>query len=325
MTESAGERLTWLADGYLATQLLYVAAELGLADAIADKPMDAAELAAAVGADAAVLRRILRGLAAERVLDESKDGRFALTPTGELLRADAPGSLRGYVLARGRLYYEALAGLLQSAKTGGVPFEHVHGSAFFDYLKARPEEITSFQGSMSARLSREARAVVGAYDFTKFRSLVDVGGGRGTLLEAILAAAPGLEGTLFDQPEVVKDSTLPSHAGDFFVSVPAGADAYLLSRVLHDWDDDRAAAILRTCRAAMPANGTLLIVESVLPELAAQQPGAIRMDLHMLLLLHGRERTEAEYAALLQTAGMRLTATIPADNATGLHILEAKA
>ncbi|MBM7786460.1 methyltransferase [Tenggerimyces flavus] len=325
MTENAGERLAWLADGYLATQLLYVATELGVADALADKPLNTAELAAAVDADAVVLRRILRGLAAERVLEESPDGRFALTPTGELLRADAQGSLRGYVLARGRLYYEALGGLLRSAKTGGVPFEHVHGSAFFDYLAARPEEMASFQGSMSARLSREARAVVAAYDFTRFRSLVDVGGGRGTLLEAILASAPGLEGTLFDQPEVVKDSKLPSHAGDFFVSVPAGADVYLLSRVLHDWDDDRAVAILRTCRAAMPDSGTLLIVESVLPELAAEQPGAIRMDLHMLLLLHGRERTEAEYAELLARAGLRLTATIPADSVTGLHLLEARA
>lgn len=324
MTESAGERLAWLTDGYLTTQLLYVAAELRLADALAEKPMTAAELAAAVGADPVVLRRILRGLAAERVLGESSDGRFELTPTGALLRADVQGSLRGFVLARGRLYYDALGGLLQAAKEGGVPFEHVHGSAFFDYLASRPEEMASFQGSMSARLSREARAVVEAYDFGKFRSLVDVGGGRGTLLQAIIASAPGLEGTLFDQPEVVKGSDLPSVAGDFFVSVPAGADAYLLSRVLHDWDDDRAVAILRTCRAAMPAGGTLLIVESVLPELAAQQPGAVRMDLHMLVLLHGRERTEAEYAALLEQAGLTLATAVPADNATGLHVLEAR-
>lgn len=324
MTESAGERLAWLTDGYLTTQLLYVAAELRLADALADKPMTAAELAAAVGADAVVLQRILRGLAAELVFDESPDGRFELTPTGSLLRADAQGSLRGFVLARGRLYYDALGGLLQAAKQGGVPFEHVHGSPFFDYLASRPEEMASFQGSMSARLSREARAVVQAYDFGKFRTLVDVGGGRGTLLEAIIDSAPGLEGTLFDQPAVVKGSDLPSVAGDFFVSVPAGADAYLLSRVLHDWDDDRAVAILRTCHAAMPAHGTLLIVESVLPELAAQQPAAVRMDLHMLLLLHGRERTEAEYAALLNQAGLALTATIEADGTTGLYVLEAR-
>lgn len=324
MTESAGERLAWLTDGYLTTQLLYVAAELRLADALAEKPMTAAELAAAVGADAVVLQRILRGLAAELVFEESPDGRFELTPTGSLLRADAQGSLRGFVLARGRLYYEALGGLLRAAKEGGVPFEHVHGSAFFDYLASRPEEMASFQGSMSARLSREARAVVEAYDFGKFRTLVDVGGGRGTLLEAIIDSAPGLEGTLFDQPEVVKGSDLPSVAGDFFVSVPAGADAYLLSRVLHDWDDDRAVAILRTCRAAMPADGTLLIVESVLPQLAAQQPAAVRMDLHMLLLLHGRERTEAEYAALLGQAGLALTATIAADRTTGLYVLEAR-
>lgn len=324
MTESAGERLAWLTDGYLTTQLLYVAAELRLADALADKLMTAAELAAAVGADAVVLQRILRGLAAELVFEESPDGRFELTPTGSLLRADVQGSLRGFVLARGRLYYDALGGLLQAAKQGGVPFEHVHGSPFFDYLASRPEEMASFQGSMSARLSREARAVVQAYDFGKFRTLVDVGGGGGTLLEAIIDSAPGLEGTLFDQPAVVKGSDLPSVAGDFFVSVPAGADAYLLSRVLHDWDDDRAVAILRTCHAAMPAHGTLQIVESVLPELAAQQPAAVRMDLHMLLLLHGRERTEAEYAALLDQAGLALTATIEADGTTGLHVLEAR-
>jgi O-methyltransferase domain/Dimerisation domain len=313
--------LARLADGYLTTQLLFVAAELGVVDVLVEGPMPATEIAAAVGAEAGPLHRVLRGLAAEQVLDELPDGRFALTAAGALLAADVPGSQRGTVLARGRIYYAALAGLLDAVRTGGTPFELVHGEPFFTRLAANPDEYALFQASMSGRSAREAAAVVEAYDFGRFRRLVDVGGGRGILLRAILDANPGLDGLLFDRPEVVGTAALPSAGGDFFAAVPDGADAYLLSRVLHDWDDAEALAILRACRRATADDATLLVVEAVLPPRAADDPAAVRMDLHMLALLHGRERSEAEFRALLATAGFRLVRTLP--TGAGVHVLEA--
>jgi hypothetical protein len=310
-----------LADGYLSTQLLYVAAALGLADLLVDGARSADELATKVGARPDPLRRVLRGLAADLVLDELPDDRFALTPVGALLVDGAPGSLRGAVLARGRLYYAAFGGLLDAVRDGTTPFERVYGEPFFEHLAAHPAETAAFRASMADRSAREAAAVVAAYDFGRFRRLVDVGGGPGVLLRAVLAAAPGLDGLLFDRPEVVEGSTLPAAGGDFFTAVPGGADAYLLSRVIHDWDDADAVAVLRTCRQAMSMDATLLLVEAVLPVRAVDEPAAVRMDLHMLALLRGRERTAAEFAALLADAGLVLARVVP--TGAGVHVLEA--
>ncbi|MDQ4119239.1 MAG: methyltransferase, partial [Actinomycetota bacterium] len=246
------------------------------------------------------------------------------TAIGDRLRAEVPGSMRGAVLARGRLYYAAAAGLLQAARHGGTPFEIVHGTTFFDHLHAHPAESASFQASMAARAAGEAAAVVAAYDFARFTDLVDVGGGTGVLLAAIREAAPGLDAVLFDRPEVVAGCAQPAVGGDFFTEVPAGAQAYLLSRVIHDWPDPDAVAILTTCRRAMPPQGVLLLVEAVLPQRAAADPAAIRMDLHMLTLLGGRERTVTEFTGLLDAAKLYLTAVIPADPASGVHVLEAR-
>lgn len=320
--ESAASRLSALVDGYLDTQLLHVAAALGLADALDARARSAAELAAELGADPAVLHRVLRGLAAAGVVDEGAERRFTLTAVGELLRSDHPGSMRGAVLVRGRLYYDALAGLVRAVREGGTPFEIAHGAPFFDHLAAHPDRAAAFQESMTARSRREAAAVVAACDFGRFATLVDVGGGSGLLLTAILEANPGLAGTLFDRPEVVERAALPGIGGDFFTAVPPGADAYLLSRVVHDWDDAEAVRILRSCGRAMSDGATLLLVEALLPERAADDPPAIRMDLHMLALLHGRERTRAEYAALLDAAGFRLAA-VTAAGSSGVHVLEA--
>jgi hypothetical protein len=324
MTDAA-RVLARLNDGYLITQLLHVAAALGVADVLAGGPATSEELAAKVGARPEPLHRVLRGLAAEEVLEERPDGRFALSPVGALLVDGAPGSLRGAVLARGRLYYSALGTLLDAVRDDGTefapPFELAHGESFFAHLAARPEVSAAFRGSMAARSAHEADAVVAAYDFGRFRRLVDVGGGPGVLLRAVLAANPGLDGLLFDRAEVVADATLPAVGGDFFTDVPAGADAYLLSRVLHDWADPDAIAVLRTCRRAMPRSATLLLVEAVLPERAADDPEAIRMDLHMLALLRGRERTAAEFATLLGDAGFTLRRVLP--TTAGVAVLEA--
>ena len=334
MSTEPRERLTRLMDGYLSTQLLYLAARLGIADALASGPLASGELVRRVGADAGALHRVLRGLVIDGVLREHADGRFDLTPAGHLLRADAPGSVRGAVIARGDLYYAAAAGLLPALQHGGSAFEHVHGMGLFDYLTRHPDKEAEFQGSMVTRSRQEAAAVTAAYDFGPFRRLVDVGGGYGILLSAILAATPALRGVLFDRPEVVERARerLAAEgvlarceviAGDFFTAVPAGGDAYVLSRVIHDWDDVAAIRILAGCRAAMPDDATLLLVEAVLPRRAREQPGAVRMDLHMLTLLHGRERTVDEFRTVLVAAGLELRRVVPALPAAGLCVLEA--
>ena len=322
MTDSgARARLARLTDGYLVTQLLHVAVALGVPEVLDGGPRPVDELAREVGAVPDLLRRVLRGLAAEGVLDELPGDRFGLTAVGDLLRAGAPGSLRGTVVARGRVYYGATAGLLDAVRVGGSAFEQVHGRPFFAYLAEQEDRLAAFLASMADRSAHEAAAVVAAYDFTRFGSVVDVGGGTGALLRAVGEQAPGAGLVLFDRPQVDAGSDLPSVGGDFFDAVPAGADAYLLSRVLHDWPDDDAVRILRTCRSAMRPDSRLVVVEAVVPERACDDPEAVRMDLHMLALLGGRERTVAELAALLEAVGLHLTAAVA--TSAGVHVLEA--
>jgi hypothetical protein len=311
-----------LLDGYVVTQLLYVAAELGVARVLADGPLTGAEVAERVGAEPAALTRVLRGLALEDVVEEV-DGRFALTPIGEQLEP-----LAGAARVRGRLYHHAAEGLLDAVRTGGTAFERVHEASFFAHLDTHPDDDAAFQASMAGRSEAEAGAVVAAYDFGAFASLVDVGGGRGILLRAILDRTP-LRATLVDRPGAVASARerLGERAtcieGDFFSALPAGADAYLLSRILHDWDDEPARRILTVVREALPPAGRLLVVDAILPERAKDLPGAIRMDLHMLVLLGARERTEAEFRALLASAGLEVRRVVPTGSPAGLSVIEA--
>ena len=327
-------RMARLADGFLTTQLLYVAARLGVADVLAEGPRTGPEIAAAVGADPDLLTRALRGLVLEEVLAEEEGGRFALTELGHCLRADAAGSMRGPILARGEVYYQAAAGTLAAVRHGGTAFEQVHGGRFFDHLRRHPEQEAAFQASMAGRSEQEASDVVDAYDFGGIGRLIDVGGGHGILLGAILRSAPDLRAVLVDQPAVVAQAGRRLAAegvagrcqlvgGDFFADVPAGADAYLLSRVLHDWTDDDARRVLATCRAAMGPGSRLLVVEAILPERAADQPAVIRMDLYMLVLLGARERTQAQFRRLLADAGFEVRRVVPTRSPAGLSVIEA--
>jgi SAM-dependent methyltransferase len=330
LTASPASQLMRLMDGFVTTQLIHVAARLGIADALADGPRPGEELARAVGVEAGPLCRVLRNLVIEGVLDETDDGRFALTAVGACL---VP--LRGAALARGDLYYRSAAGLADTVMMGGTPpFERVYGEPFFEHLGHHPGHEADFQASMVGRAEQEAGAVVAAYDFGGLGLLVDVGGGSGILLSAILGSSPGLHGVLVDRAGALPTAGATLGAagltdrvscleGDFFVDVPAGADAYVLSRVLHDWHDDDAVRILRTCRRAMAPDSRLLVIDAILPERAVDGPAAVRIDLHMLLLFGSRERTAAELRALLEAADLRFRRLAMRDSPAGLGVIEA--
>jgi hypothetical protein len=303
-----------------------------------DGPRSSAELAAMTATQPAVLHRVLRGLVIDGVLDEDETGRFTVTAAGRYLESRRPDSMCGAVLARGQLYYAAAGALLETVRHGGAAFRHANGVDFFDAITGHPDRVAAFQASMTVRSQQEADELVNAYDFAPFGHIVDVGGGHGVLLTAILQAHPHVRATLFDRPDVVAGAraaldTTPAQAGgvrcavvagDFFAEVPAGADLYLLSRVLHDWDDEAALRILGTCRQAMPDAGVLVVADAILPDRARDQPAAIRMDLHMLTLVNGQERTLDEFKRLFNAAGFRLQRVVHGGGVTGINALEAR-
>jgi hypothetical protein len=302
------------------SQAIYVAAELGIADLLADSPQTVDELASAAGAHAPSLYRILRLLASEGVFAEAEDGRFALTPPAAALLRDV-GSVRLQVLFHGRgALWQAAGSLLHTVRTGETAFERVHGVDFFEYYRQHPDEPVLFDQYMAAQTTPAAHAVAATYNFSRIGTIIDVGGGRGALVVEILKAHPHLRGVVFDQPAVAVDAR-EAIDGDFFRDVPNGGDAYLLKYILHDWDDGRSVAILCACRRAMPQNGRLLVVEVLVPR--GNVPSfAKTQDVNMLINLGGRERTEAEYRALFAAAGFDLTRTIPVQGE--LHDIEGR-
>jgi ubiquinone/menaquinone biosynthesis C-methylase UbiE len=328
-------QLSHLLDGYVYTQLIAIAVRLGIPDLLAAGARTPEALAVEVGIDAERLRRVLRGLASVGVLEESENDAFALTDVGALLQRDVQGSLAGPALVRGTIYFPAAMELYRALTEGGIAFERAFGTELFSYLQQTTEAGEIFQASMSARSRVEAEAMVRAVDLSLYETIVDIGGGTGVLLERVLRAAPRSRGVLFDLPAVVeraRDRLAGSEIanrmmfveGDFFQAVTPGGDLYLLSRVIHDWDDERAGVILRAVRGAMAASGTLMLVEAVAPERAADQPSVISMDLHMLMILGGRERTAAEFAKLLTESGFELAAIQQTDSPTGASIIQAR-
>ena len=303
-------------------QAISVVAKLGTADALADGPQGVDALAAAANAHAPSLYRVLRALASVGVFAEDADGRFCLTPLAEPLRSDAPGSVRAFAIMLGEEWsWRPWGRLLDSVRTGHAAFEHTYGTGIFAYLAEQPEASAIFDAAMTGRTGPDDDAVVAASDFSAFRTVVDVGGGRGSLLASILRAHPDVRGILFDQAHVIAGARqylnaaglgerCETVAGDFFDSVVAGGDAYVLKQVIHDWDDERARRILEQCRRAMPATGRLLVVERVIPPGNDPSFGKLT-DLAMLVWTGGKERTEADYRALLAAAGFALTRVVP--------------
>jgi hypothetical protein len=320
-----------LIKGFWVSRALYVAAKLGIPDLLRDEPKSSGDLAQATGTHAPSLYRVLRALDSVGVFAEDDRGRFALTPLGATLRTDVPGSLRYFAIEElGENHYPAWERVLHSVETGAIAFDHVYGVSKWQYMAGHSDEARIFDAAMSSFSSVVAGAVVAAYDFSSSATVVDVGGGDGTLLAAILKANPSLRGVVADLPHVVEGAQRRLEAegladrcevaaGSFFDSAPVG-DTYVLKFIIHDWDDQQSAAILRNCRSAMAANGRVLLVE------AAIQPGTATsfskyVDLNMLVMTGGRERTEAEYRSLLDSAGLRLARVIP--TYTEMSILEA--
>jgi hypothetical protein len=315
--------LQQLIQSFLVTQCIYVAARLGIVDLLNDGPRSDDELAKATGTHAPSLYRVLRVLAAVDLLTEEKAHSFALTPLGAYLRAGVPGSVRAMALAYGaEPFWPVWGALLHSVETGEPSFEHVFGLKAWDYYAQHPVEAAIFNTFMTELTASVAPAVAAAHDFSPYHTLADIGGGHGQMLASILQAYPTLHGVLFDLPHVVQGALPVLEAagiadrcqvsgGDIFAAVPAGYDAYLLSRVIQDWDDERAIVILTRCYAAMNPQGKIFLVERVIPTTSAPELHSLESDVIMLVGPGGKQRTEAEYHALLKAAGFALTRLIP--------------
>jgi hypothetical protein len=318
---SPREQIGRMVTGYWIAQAVHVAARLGVADLLRDGPRSAAELATATQTQPRALYRLLRALASVGVFAEDDRQRFALTPLADCLRSDVPGSQRAMTITAGELFYPAWAELLYSVQTGKVAFDKVYGMPVFDYLTRNPDQARLFDETMVGVHGRETGAMLDAYDLGGIRVLADIGGGNGSLLIATLTRHPALRGILYDLPGVAENARARIAAagladrcqvigGSFFDDVPAGADAYLLRHIIHDWDEKKSIQILQNVHQAMPADGRLLLVESVIPEGNEPSFGKL-LDLAMMVIPGGEERTAAEYEKLYVAAGFRLTRIVP--------------
>ena len=311
------QALTQLLAGAWLAQAIAVVAELGVADLLSDGPRTPTELAAATSSEPTAIYRVLRALAGAGIFAEDSDGRFGLTPLAGPLRSDAIDSVRAYAVMAGEHWvWRSVGGLAHSLRTGAPAFEQIFGASLFDYYAAHPDAArVAAEGLKSVGRGQDA-AVASAYDFSEAGTVVDVGGGQGGLLTTILEANPRVNGIVFDLPHVAAMARQQlttggfagrcrAEAGDFFREVPGGGDLYLLRKVIHDWDDERARVLLRCCRAAMTEAARLIVVETVVPP--GNGPAYSKLlDLLMLVYAGGRERTEREYRDLLESAGFSL-------------------
>jgi hypothetical protein len=324
MDAAARDRAFQLMSGFRSTQMVRAMAELKIPDMISASPRSADDLAASTGVQADPLRRVMQALVTLGVFIETDDGRFGATAISEWFR-DTPGTLRGAALMLPGESYDAFGALMHSLRTGEPAFVHVYGMTHFEQLARDPERSVIFNAAMQAGTEAVRDVLVAAYDFTGMRSVIDVGGGRGTLIAGILKSNLSLRGAILDlpaglaeAPEYLKAQGVGERcevvSGNFFESVPAGHDAYFLKQVLHDWSDEKAIAILSTVRKAMGVGSRLVLVERIMAARAEDSAVArelFMVDVHMLVVLGGRERTVDEFSTLFQEAGLRLTRVIP--------------
>jgi hypothetical protein len=317
---SPNAKMRDLLTGYWVTQAIHVAAKLGLADLIKDGPRKAEELATATGTHAPSLHRLLRALASVGVFTESAAG-FALTEMGECLRRDQPGSIWGMAVMNGEEHYRAYGDLLYSIQTGKPAFERMFGMPVFEHLSRHSEQAKVFDEAMVGVHGRETQAMVEAFDLSGVNVLADVGGGNGSLLTTVLRRYPKMQGILFDLPGVIErakgnlaaaglTARCQCVAGDFFQGLAAGADAYLLRHIIHDWDDERSVRILKNIGAVLPTKGRVMVVETVIEPGNEPSFGKL-LDLTMLVIPGGKERTAKEYRTLFAASGLKLTRIVP--------------
>jgi O-methyltransferase domain len=315
-------QLYMLGEGAVIATALSLVAELGIADLLKDGPRSSEELAQATFTHQRALYRVLRVLSMVGVFTEVQPDHFDLTPMGQLLRSDIPDSMRSWIrMINRKIWFHTYAEASYSLRTGHPAFERVVGAEVFEYLDAHPDEGTIFNEAMNDMTRGVATAIVQEYDFSGINKIVDLGGGHGILITTILQAYPKMKGLLFDMPQVA-DGARPMIAaaglaqrceivaGDFFSSVPAKGDAYLLKWIIHDWPYDQALTILQNCRNVMKKTSRLLLIETVILEGDAFDPGKTG-DFVMLTALGGQERTETEYALLLDEAGFHLSRVVP--------------
>lgn len=307
--------------GFWISQTIQIAARLGLADLVKDGPKTADELARSTGMHAPSLYRALRALASVGVFVEDDQRRFAQTPLSETLRSDTPGSLRWMAMVElGQEHFPAWGNLMHSVKTGEIAFDHLFKQNAWEYYAQNPEDASVFNQAMKGLTEMINVAALSAYKFSGVNKLVDIAGGTGGLISAILKANPQMRGVLFDLPHVIAEAgplldaarvrdRCETTTGDFFKSVPEGGDAYVMKWIIHDWDDEKSIAILKNIHRAMNPDGKLLLIEMVVA--GRNQPDLSKfMDLNMLVMTGGRERTEPEFGALLGAAGFKLTRVI---------------
>lgn len=308
--------------GFWISRVVCVLAKLGVPDYLKTGPKTAEEIATATETHAPSLFRLLRALVSVGVLASDGENRFALTPLSETLVTDAPGSLRWFAISElGQEHYHAWGNLLHSVKTGEIAFDDHYKKDVWAYFKDHPEDAAIFNNSMTGVTAAVNESLRSVYDFTKFKTVVDVGGGHGLLITEILKSNPHGKGILFDAPEVVNGARerlaaagisdrCEAIGGDFFKAVPAGGDAYVMKWILHDWDDERAIRILKNCRAQMAPDSRLIIVDCVVPE--TNEPDFSKfIDLNMLVMTGGKERTAKEFSQLFETSGFKLLQVIP--------------
>jgi hypothetical protein len=315
--------------GFRVSRTIFVAAKLGLADLLKDGPRTSEQLARSTETHAPSLYRVLHALVSIGVFSGDDEQGFALTPLGNTLRSDAPGSLRHWaMLVLGNEHYQAWGDLAHSVKTGESAFRHIFGANTYEYVSQHPEHAEIFNEAMANLTGFYNAAVRDCYSFSGIGKVVDVGGGDGSLVIALLQANPGMKGIVFDLPQVaerakqrIREAALEERcevvSGDQFVSVPSGGDIYILSRCVNSFNDARVIQLLKNCRAAMPEKGKLLLIERVLPARlgdSIRAHHAFMSDLNMLVNSGGQERTETEHCALLEAAGFRVTSVVPTES-----------